>query len=141
MSRIFWDTNLFIYLFDGSDPFLEQVRVLRQRMLDRNDDLLTSTMTLAEVQVGPRKTKNYDLADRYRDAILQTSVVIPFDIKAAGIYAQIRENTIIKPPDAIQLSCAAAAGVEMFVTNDTGLHRLNIPGIHFITSISKVPFI
>ncbi len=139
MSRIFWDTNPYIYLFEGSDPFLEQARTLRRRMLERRDELLTSSMTLGEIQVGPRRAGNPALATKYRDAILQTCTVIPFDTKAADIYANLRENSSIKPPDAIQLSCAAAAGVELFITNDAALHRLSVPGIHFITSLANAP--
>jgi predicted nucleic acid-binding protein len=139
MSRIFWDTNLYIYLFEGGDPFVEQARTLRRRMIERRDELLTSTMTLGEIQVGPRRAGNPELATQLRDAVLQTSTVLSFDAKAADMYAKLRENASIKPPDAIQLSCAAVAGVELFITNDERLHRLAVPGIHFITSIAKVP--
>ena len=139
MSRVFWDTNLFVYLFEGGQPFSQQVRTLRTRMLERRDELLTSTMTLGEVQVGPNRSGNPALAAKYRDAILQTGTVIPFDVKAADIYARLREDKSIKPPDAIQLSCAAAANVELFITNDHALQRLNVPGIHFIAALDKNP--
>jgi hypothetical protein len=46
----------------------------------------------------------------------------------------------MKPADAIQLSCAAAAGVEIFITNDLNLTRLTVKGIHFITSLERLPF-
>jgi predicted nucleic acid-binding protein len=137
LSRVFWDTNLFVYLFEGAQPFSQQVRTLRTRMLERRDELLTSTMTLGEV--GPCRSGNPALAAKYRDAILQTGTVIPFDVKAADIYTRLREDKSIKPPDAIQLSCAAAANVELFITNDHSLHRLNIPGIHFIAGLEKNP--
>jgi len=31
MSRIFWDTNLFIYLFEGNSEFSERVSALRKK--------------------------------------------------------------------------------------------------------------
>jgi predicted nucleic acid-binding protein len=139
VSRIFWDTNPYIYLFEGLEPFASQVQALRRRIVERRDELLTSTMTLAEIQVGPRRKGQHALAAQFRDTILQTCTVIPFDTKAADIYARIRENPAIRPPDAIQLSCAAAAGVELFITNDRDLHRLTVRGIHFITSLTNVP--
>ena len=139
MSRIFWDTNIYIYLLEGVAPFFEQARTLRSRMVERKDELLTSTMTLGELQVGPRRLGHAAVADRYRDTVLQTGTVLPFDLKAADLYAQLRTNPSIKAPDAIQLSCAAAAGVELFVTNDKALHNLAIPGIHFITSLDRIP--
>jgi hypothetical protein len=29
--------------------------------------------------------------------------------------------------------------VELFITNDTGLQKLTVPGIHFVTSLMRVP--
>jgi predicted nucleic acid-binding protein len=139
MSRIFWDTNLFIYLFEGNVDFLAPTRTLRERMRERKDELITSVMTLGEIQVGPRLSQDVSRAERYRNAIRQTCTVLPFDEAAADIYAQLRENPAIRPPDAIQLSCAAAAGVELFITNDVNLHKLKVPGIHFVTSLTRVP--
>lgn len=139
MSKIFWDTNPYIYLFEGQPQFLGPVRALRERMIERKDELLTSALTLAEVQVGPRRVGNVALAERFRDAIRQTSRIIPFDETAADIFAALRTNSAIKPPDAIQLSCAAAAGVELFITNNIGLHKLRVAGIHFICSVERAP--
>jgi predicted nucleic acid-binding protein len=140
MSRIFWDTNLFIYLFEKNSQFSQQTIALRKHMLERRDELVTSAMTLGEVQVGPRRAKNHSLSEIYRKAIEQTCTIVPFDVAAANIYAELRENVAVRPPDAIQLSCAAAAGVELFVTNDRNLTKLTVRGIHFVTSLDRLPF-
>ena len=42
MSRVFWDTNLFIYLMEGSGDRARTVVSLRERMLTRGDELYTS---------------------------------------------------------------------------------------------------
>jgi predicted nucleic acid-binding protein len=139
MSRIFWDTNLFVYLLEENLEFSPIVAHLKRRMTQRGDELLTSTMTLGEVQVKPREKKDMAAAERYRNIIRQTSTILPFDVAAADIYAELRSNSSVKAPDAIQLSCAAAAGVELFITNDKSLHRLNVPGIHFVTSLDRLP--
>jgi len=139
MSRIFWDTNLFVYLLEENPEFSQLVAHLRRRMTDRGDELLTSTMTLGEVQVKPREKKNFAAAERFRNIIRQTCTVLPFDVAAADIYAELRANSSVKSPDAIQLSCAAAAGVELFITNDKNLHKLTVPGIHFVTSLDRLP--
>jgi predicted nucleic acid-binding protein len=139
MSRIFWDTNLFVYLFEENPAFSRTVADLKRRMVERGDELVTSAMTLGEVQVKPREKKNIAAAERYRNIIRQTCTVLPFDGAAADIYAELRANSHVRSPDAIQLSCAAAAGVELFITNDRSLHRLTVPGIHFVTSLDRVP--
>ena len=37
VSRVFWDTNLFIYLLEGSSPQSARVIEIRERMLERDD--------------------------------------------------------------------------------------------------------
>lgn len=139
VSRIFWDTNLFIYLFEAHPQLLEPTRALRGRMLERGDELITSAMTLAEIQVKPRRSGDLALAHQFRDLLKRVSRVVPFDEQASDIFAQIRENPAVKPADAIQLSCAAAVGVELFITHDDKLHRLKVPGIHFIAPLERLP--
>lgn len=139
MSRIFWDTNLFIYLFEDREKFSTSVAELRQRMLVRGDQLLTSTVTLGEILVKPSEAGNRDLCQRYEDALLRTAVVLPFEVKAARSYGDIRGDRSIRPPDAMQLACAASAGVDLFVTNDQRLSGKDIPGIQFIVSLDRVP--
>ena len=53
MSRVFWDTNLFIYLMEGSGERTRTVVSLRERMLARGDELYTSALTLGEILVKP----------------------------------------------------------------------------------------
>lgn len=45
----------------------------------------------------------------------------------------------LRAPDAIQLACAAGAGVDLFITNDARLHARQITGIQFIVSLEGAP--
>ena len=137
MSRIFWDTNLFVYLFEGQGSATTQVRALRRRMIERSDELLTSALTLGEVLVKPVEAGNEDLARSYRQAIEETATVLPFDRRVAPRFAEIRQDRSIRAPDAIQLACAAAAGTDLFITNDRRLRQKNIRGIQFIQSLDE----
>ena len=139
MSRIFWDTNLFIYLFESFGPLSKQVAALRSRMIARGDQLLTSTMTLGEILVKPSRSGDTKAAAYYQNVITSTAVVVPFAEKSAVIYARIRIDRSLHPPDAIQLACAASEGVDLFITNDTRLHSKQIPGIQFIVPLDRVP--
>jgi hypothetical protein len=56
---------------------------------------------------------------------------------AARIYAQLRRDRTLSPPDAIQLSCAANGRCDLFITNDERLSRRIVPGIQFITSLDR----
>ena len=139
MTRIFWDTNLFIYLFEGDSPFVPAVRRLREHMLERGDELVTSTMTVGEVQVQARRQGDVPKAEHLRDLVRNAAKVIDFGLGAADTFSHLRATTSIRPADAVQLSCAASTGVDLFVTNDKSLHKLTIPGIHFITPLDRVP--
>ena len=54
MTRVFWDTNVFVYLLEGG-TFSARVKDIRSRMLDRGDQLVTSALTLGELLVKPRE--------------------------------------------------------------------------------------
>lgn len=140
MAKIFWDTNLFIYLFERNPAWLPRVIELREKMKARRDQLLTSWLTVGEVLTKPKECDNEALGRSYLKFFLGGSVqVIPFDFKAAQCYADIRSRLQVNPADAIQLACAAAAGTDLFVTNDSRLSRVVVPGITFVTSVDKVP--
>ena len=137
MSRVFWDTNLFIYLIEDYGDLSERAVTLRKRMLSRSDQLYTSALTLGEVLVKPAEVGSEHLRQKYEAAIVTGSIVIPFSVETARIYASIRRDRDIRPPDAIQLACAAHARVDLFVTNDERLSEKTIPGIQFVTSLSR----
>ncbi len=140
MALVFWDTNLFIYLLERNPTFGEQVRQLRVRMLERGDGLATSALTVGEVLVGPVRARNDAVYKQYLTVFSQPEIrLLKFDLEAVGHYAHIRQDKSIQPPDAIQLACAAAASVDLFITNDDRLSRKNIPGISFITSLARAP--
>ena len=139
MSRVFWDTNLFIYLFEDFGGLGQRVMEVRRAMLARGDQLMTSTLTLGEVLVKPVEAGNYDLMEKYERAITASSVMLPFDLKAAKIYARLRADRSLRAPDAIQLSCAAGAGVDLFITNDARLQARHVDGIQFIVPLDRAP--
>ena len=139
MSRIFWDTNLFVYLIEDFGPLSARVVVLRTRMLERGDQLLTSALTLGEVLVKPMEMGREDLQHTYEEALTTAAVVVPFDERAAVAYARVRKDRSIRPPDAIQLACASHAGVDLFITNDDRLSQKVVLGIHFVCSLQHAP--
>ena len=137
MSRIFWDTNLFIYLFEGQGERADRVAALRQRMIDRGDQLYTSTLTLGEILVKPLEQGDAVLARRYEEALARGAVLVPFERAAARAYAGLRRGQGLRAPDAIQLACASQARVDLFVTNDDRLSRVLTPDVHFVTSLDR----
>jgi len=108
-------------------------------MLLRGDQLMTSAMTLGEVLVKPVQSGDSKAADYYHKLITTTAILLPFEEKAARVYARLRGDRTLRPPDAIQLACAASVGIDLFVTNDVDLYSRQIPGIQFIAPLDRVP--
>jgi predicted nucleic acid-binding protein len=140
VSRIFLDTNFFIYLIEGASSQSARARYLIRAFAERRDEVLTSVMSLGEVLVVPIRQGDLALAQRYRRIFRGPGIsVLPFLEPAAESFARIRIRGSIKPPDAIQLATAATAGCDLFLTNDDRLTGVTVPGIHFITSFEKAP--
>ena len=140
MSRIFVDSNIFIYHFeDPGTRGLRATEILR-RIGERGDDFMASALALGEVLVKPIEHGNAILEARYR-ALLRGPLVdlAPFDAIAGELFAQVRQDHRIKTPDAIHLATAASAGCDLFITNDDRLSAAFVPGIKFIVSMDRAP--
>lgn len=135
MRKVFWDTNLFIYLLENDDEHAAKVAALHLHTVRRGDELFTSALTVGELLVGPMKVGGEELARRYEREIEERAIVVPFDLPAAFRFAEIRQDRSIRIPDAIQLACASAAGADVFVTNDFQLTQKTVQGIRSIRSL------
>ena len=142
MSRVYWDTMLFIYWLEGNPDFAERVDAIWGRMQARNDRLITSALALGEILAGTYKRG----ADRQRiqgvTAAFEklVSEVIPFTAETAELFGQIKGSLMIPSADAIHLACAASAGTDLFLTNDKNLVGRFVPGIQFIASLETQLF-
>ena len=136
MSRIYWDTMLFVYWLEGHPDHAARMDQIRTRMEVRRDTLCTSALSMGEVLTGLYKRGALEMAAQIRKAFLSPQIeLLPFTPETADHYARIRGNHRVSPADAIHLASAAQAGVDLFLTNDRSLHRLAIPGIHFIAGM------
>ncbi len=136
MSRIYWDTMLFVYLIEAHPKHGVRAKEMLATMERRRDTLCTSVFTLGEVLTGPYKRGASGLALRVREVVRPPAVeLLPFTVETAERYARIRGDNRVSPPDAIHLASAAQAGVDLFLTNDRRLQGLVIPGIDFIAGM------
>jgi predicted nucleic acid-binding protein len=136
MSRIYWDTMLFIYYFEGHSDFGPRVRQIHHEMTRRGDILCTSIFTAGEIFVGPQRLKDYENLKRLKDYFESDEIeVIPFTISTAEAYSRIRAENSVLPGDAIHLASAAEARTDLFFTNDKRIQKLNVSGINFIAGL------
>lgn len=137
MSRIYWDSMLFIYWSEGHPVNGARVEQIASKMRERGDELCTSVFTLGEVLIGPLKSGRLDIEKKIRALFRSPFVnVLPITDETMDRYALIRSEKRIKPPDAIHLAAAAEAEVELFLTNDAHLQRFTVKGIDFIAGLN-----
>jgi predicted nucleic acid-binding protein len=137
MTRVFWDTMLFIYLLQDDPEFGERVRHLRTRSLQRGDEICTSALAVGELLAGVYRDKSEAEAIRVRDGIVRSGVrILPFDLAASTRFGSIRARYRTSAADSIHLACAVTASVDLFLTGDEGLLKLHVDGIKFIAGIN-----
>jgi predicted nucleic acid-binding protein len=136
MSRIYWDTMLFVYWLEDHPVYANRVRHILSKMEERQDRLCTSAFTAGEVLVGPYKMNAPAIAKQIRDVFESPFVeVLPFTLATAERYARIRADHGVSPAAAIHLACASQPGTDLFLTNDAALTNKVIPGIQFIAGL------
>lgn len=117
------DTAPLIYFIEQNEVYLELVRGFFDAMSHNEFQVVTSTLTLTEVLVHPLRSGNTELAQQYRDIILdqETLITLPVSVEIAEIAAHLRATQNLRTPDAIQIATALQGGATFFLTNDIRL--------------------
>jgi predicted nucleic acid-binding protein len=139
MSRIFWDSMLFVYLLEeGNEREKNRVRQLLKSSRDRRDSLFTSHLVLGEVLAGAHKSSDPAKTRLIREVLQEMGFsFLSFDAGAVDPFSALRSIHRVPIADSINLACAASAGIDLFLTNDTRLFKLHVPGIHFIADFNN----
>jgi predicted nucleic acid-binding protein len=135
VRRIYWDTMLYVYLFENNKTYVNRVSEIYKKMQKQGDALCSSALVFAEVLAGPTITQDID-GQAAVSGFFQSSevAILPFTMDAAPIFARLRAAGI-KSADAMHVATAAAAGVDLFLTNDKRLAKLSEAGLPFIASL------
>jgi predicted nucleic acid-binding protein len=138
MRRVFLDTNIFIYLFERCGEDTLRAIALAEAMKRRRDEVVTSALTIGEILVKPLRLGETAAVARFEAAFHSPGLtIVPFERACSRRFAEIRAHSGVKPPDAIQLACAATYGCTLLVTNDNRLSKTIVPGIDFIVSLEQ----
>ncbi|HWF08233.1 MAG TPA: type II toxin-antitoxin system VapC family toxin [Bryobacteraceae bacterium] len=136
MSRVYWDSMLFVYWFEDNPLYAKRIDQIQTRMAERGDILCTSVFTIGEVLTGLYRQAAAEIATQIREAFRSPQIeLIPFSEATAESYARIRGTHRVSPADAIHLASAAEAAIDLLLTNDRSLQKLVIPGIQFIAGL------
>lgn len=123
--KVFLDTSPLIYLAEGTQKYRNLVLQQLTQWIKNDTLLATSTLTLLELLVVPKKEKTLRLERQYRSLLntFLSTPLIDMDSNIAILAADYRANLNLKTPDAIQIATAVHHGYELFYTNDHQLQR------------------
>lgn len=118
--RVGIDSNILIYLLEGSSPLADAAGALLDGIAAGDGEGVLSTLAIAEVATGPARLDDTALVHRYAEelASLENVRVAPVDVAIAVEAALIRGAGNLTLSDAIHLATARLAGASVFVTND-----------------------
>jgi len=126
------DAMVFIYHFDRVDPYFAHTTKLFTKAQQGIYDIVTSLVSLIEVlspsayHHAPNIIKEINVY--FNEAKYLRVVDVTWDIAQEAARLR-REHKYLRTPDAIQLATALVHHADRFITNDTKLKTLSLPGI------------
>jgi predicted nucleic acid-binding protein len=111
------DSAPIIYVLEGHPQFGPHFEFLFEAHAEGRLRLAVTTLTIAEVLVGPLQAGDEALARRYR-AVLETWQPVALTIDIAESAARLRASLRLKLADAVQAASALAINAYALVTHD-----------------------
>jgi len=138
-TRVYLDTNIWIYALEGYPAFAQDLTQLFQGIDRGNLSIVTSELSLAEVLIKP--FQNQDLAQQtaYKQLIRnsQNLTVIPVSREVLIEAAKLRASINIKLPDAIHAATALLTQCSTFLTNDERFRSLPKLSVVLLSEINS----
>lgn len=122
-KRVYIDTNIFIYLLDGKEPFASVVAPFFDSVLNGEIIAYTGEAVLAETMVQPYKLGNIATIEQFRAFFAQEDflTVLPHDSKAFDLASRIAGTKGMKLVDSLHMATAVQAGCDFLITHDKGI--------------------
>jgi len=121
------DTMVFIYHFEENRVYSPLTFSIFENLEKGNFKGITSTLTLLEILVKPKKENNLLLTERYK-LLFETFPnlqVKTLNENIADIASSLRANYNINTPDAIQIATSLETQADIFITNDKTLKKIS----------------
>ncbi len=122
------DAAPIIYVLEGHETLGPAYATLFKAVEDGRNQIVVSTITVAEVMAGPLRARNEALAERYRLAMTDSIGWTAYDVSVdvAERAARIRVGHRLRLPDAIQIATALVSGSHALVTHDRDFSSVTV---------------
>jgi predicted nucleic acid-binding protein len=124
-AKVYLDTNALIYMTEGSVAFKKSLEGFFEKAIAVDARFVTSELALTEALVHPIRDKNEPLLSAYNDLFKHFVEALPITRVILIRAAELRAGAVkYRTPDAIHVATAEDAGVQVFVTGDSGIEIL-----------------
>jgi len=125
-QRIGIDSNVLIYLMEGSSPLADTAGALLDALAAGEATGVLSALAVAEVATGPARAGDAAMVQRYANELtsLENVEVVATGAEMAVEAALIRGSGPLTLADATHLATARLAGATAFVTNDRRIRSI-----------------
>ncbi|MBN1964723.1 MAG: type II toxin-antitoxin system VapC family toxin [Anaerolineae bacterium] len=127
VRRLAVETAPLIYLVERHPVYVARMRSIMREIDTGTLAGVTSVVTLTEVLTMPLKTGRPDIAQAYRNILIDSRhfTLVAVDVAIAEHAAELRARHNLRTPDALQVATALQTGCDAFLTNDLGIKRVD----------------
>jgi predicted nucleic acid-binding protein len=118
------DSAPIIYVLEGHPTFSPMFKPFFVAHDAGRIQFAVTTMSLAEVLIGPLQAGDEALAERYR-AVLETWQVVELTADIAANAARLRASLRLKLADAVQAASAISINADALVTHDRDFSKVH----------------
>ncbi|MCX6358369.1 MAG: PIN domain-containing protein [Armatimonadetes bacterium] len=132
-GRIYVDSNVVIYSVERHPTYGPILQPFWDAVSAGDAEAVTSTITVAEVLVGPIRMQRPDLVALYERMLSMPGLdLAPLSHDIGAESARLRaEFPRLRTPDAIHLATASLSGCSAILTNDVALRQ--VAGVPVLT--------
>ena len=139
---VYVDSAPFIYFMEKNPAYEKPLDAFFSLMSRGEVQVITSTLTLAEVLVKPYQHEQWALAEQYESIFegIPELTLVSVDPKIGRLAAKLRAVYALRTPDAIHLATAMIHESDFFLTNDLGFRKIDstdkrLPKLVFIDEL------
>jgi len=128
ITRLYLDSNIFIYLLEGEDQFSVPVGEILEEADARGVTLVTSEFAICECLIGAHRRGDPELIAQYEamfEEASQSIEILPAQSRVLVRAPDIAGALRLKILDALHVASALIAGCDGFLTNDAGIPSID----------------